>query len=49
MGLKETQVSKINIVLPLTVFTKFFNHIQGDILAETEFHTFQTNMTIISQ
>lgn len=35
--------------LPSTVFAKFFNHIQGDILAETEFHAFQTNMTIISQ
>lgn len=27
----------------------FFNHIQDDILAGTEFYTFQTNMTIIIQ
>lgn len=37
------------ILLPSTVFAKFFNHIQGNILAETEFHAFQTNMAIISQ
>ena len=41
LGLKEIRVENINILLLSTIFPKFFfNHIQDDILAGTEFYTF---------